>query len=780
MRAGIASLMVLLFVPLVCLAQQPPAIGYVFPPGGQAGTSIEVRLGGYDWTPDMQVFVLDPRVKLELLGPPGPHRVSPPPYWFGKKARGRAFPMPRETPARWTIPSDVPAGIVRWQAVNANGITGVGSFFVGSGREVLEESSRDTPQFLGELPVTVSGQVLKIEEVDRYQFSVPKAGPVTCELFARRLGSPLNGVLEIRDAEKRLIADVADTEGLDLALTFAAQAGVVYTASLYDCDFRGHDAYVYRLAITPSPRVIAAIPAAGRRGETRAVQLIGYGIATGAAQIESVSKSVAFPTDPKATTFDVALETAFGSAAPRRLLVSDLPELIEADIASSGHRLPIPAAVTGVLLERDGADRFVCVGQKGSLWSIVAQSQEIGSTLDLSLAVLGADGKQLAVTDETSGTTDPRLEFTVPADGEYQLVVTDSSGKNGHAAAAYRLVVELATPGFSLSVPPSLTVLSGGKADLVVQATRRGGFQEPIALEVTGLPTGVSAAKELLIPAAAKELKVSLQSDAAGPVLAAFATVTGRSQSDANSQMQSAGPVLVATTMKPPFVIDGVGKDDVTKWPRGSTFPAPVTIERKDGFTGEINLEMHSQQDRHCQGIRGPELLVPPGVDRVDYPVFLPEWLETTRTSRMVVNGVARVPDPKGTPRYLVSKIVTRLGFLPGGALLKIGHRAGELRVPLGHSFEIPLTISRASQFVEPIRLELVASTDEANSFTATPLDLPAGQSDVKLQIVPVPDRGKLGDRTLTIRGTALQHGRYPVVSETAFTVEFVEAVQTK
>lgn len=40
--------------------QHPPGIGYMFPPGGQAGQTVEVVLGGYDWTPDMQLFAHDP------------------------------------------------------------------------------------------------------------------------------------------------------------------------------------------------------------------------------------------------------------------------------------------------------------------------------------------------------------------------------------------------------------------------------------------------------------------------------------------------------------------------------------------------------------------------------------------------------------------------------------------------------------------------------------------------------------------------------------------------
>src|SRR6185503_10627181 len=67
------------------LAQKAPEVGYVFPPGGKAGTTVDVKLWGYDWTPDLQYFVHDPKVRLEITGPASPILVTPPPYWFGYK-----------------------------------------------------------------------------------------------------------------------------------------------------------------------------------------------------------------------------------------------------------------------------------------------------------------------------------------------------------------------------------------------------------------------------------------------------------------------------------------------------------------------------------------------------------------------------------------------------------------------------------------------------------------------------------------------------------------------
>src|ERR1700733_15254725 len=79
-------LLILCFTELLtvtpCLhAQKVPEAGYIFPPGGKAGSTVEVQIGGYDWTPDMDFFVHDKRIQLIPAGPPGPILIPGPPYW---------------------------------------------------------------------------------------------------------------------------------------------------------------------------------------------------------------------------------------------------------------------------------------------------------------------------------------------------------------------------------------------------------------------------------------------------------------------------------------------------------------------------------------------------------------------------------------------------------------------------------------------------------------------------------------------------------------------------
>jgi hypothetical protein len=761
--------------PAVAFAQHAPGIGYMFPPGGRAGETVEVTLGGYDWTPDMQLFVHDPRIRLEIVSPLSEVIVPEPPYWFGKKARRPPFPLPREAKARLTIPADVKPAVVRWQAANANGATASGRFVVGAAPEVVDNGDRRLRQSLPALPVTVSGQIKHIEEVDRYEFTAGKSGPISIFLCAREIGSELNAAIEIHDQQGRLIADVADTAGTDAALTFAGRVGQRYTASIYDVDFRGNRSFVYRLTLTEGPRVAAAIPAVGKPGETRPVEFVGYGVNTGGEKLESVMREVEFPTDAPDEGFLYRLKTPHGVAQPIALETSRQPVMLESELAS--RELAVPAAVSGVLEELYGEDVYRLRGAKGDRWAIDVQGKQLDTPLDVAVAVIDGEGVERARGDDVTGSTDAALEFAVPADGEYQLHVTDLSGRSGNRAAAYHLTVEEARPGFSISAPEVASVPIGGKSSLTIDAVRSGGFVDPIAISLDGLPPAVAIAEDLVIPAKKSRLKFDLTAAADMAAGASLVSVVGTATIGEETVTQTSEPLLLAATITPPFSIDAEGKDDVTKWPRGTTFPAPVLIEREKGFHEKIVLEMTSKQGRHRQGIRGPELVVADGVERILYPVFLPEWLETTRTSRMVVNGVAKVADPQGNVRYSLVRQKTRMGFLPTGALLKVSAETAEFTVEAGGSFSVPLTISRSPELRETVHVELVADESDPIPFTAERQTIAADDdATCSLAITAAASAPRGHEYRLTLRATAMQPGHLPVISETRVIVGIGEA----
>jgi hypothetical protein len=760
-----------------------PEPGYVYPPGGKAGSTIDVQLGGYDWTPDLQLFVLDSRAAIQTTGDPGPIIVPPPPYWFGAKSTLPPLPLPREQPAKFTLPADLPPGPVRWAVAGASGAgLKTGIFWVSTEPEVSEERTTKAPQKLPALPVVVNGRLAKIEEVDRYCFAAAKDGPVTLEVFARRLGVNMNAALAVRDAKGQVVADAVDTDGHDLAVTFWAAAGAEYTVELHDLDFRGDRSFVYRLALTAGPRVAATVPAVGKRGETRDVEFVGYGLVTGKPKLESLTRKVTFPADPKTRALAYRLETPFGTAPVFAIPLSDVAETLAP--AKGPSPLAMPAAVTGVL-DQAAEARFTVEGKKGDVLNLVAEARRFGSPLDLSLAVLDGVGKELARNDDLPGTTDAGLAFALPTDGTFTVVVSDLSGKAGTRAAVYRLTASKGAPDFALTTVPRLNVSLGGTADLVVKVSRKGGMKEPVALVLSGLPEGVTAPPNLVIPADKPELKITLTGAESAPAVAALVTVTGTA---GGLTRQAVAPIpgnlaphspddeqttaiLLATTLAPRLKLVAVEADGGRKVHRGSTHPAEVIVERLNGFQGEVGLWMSAAQSYQRQGITGPDMMVAAGTDRAFYPCFMPEWLETTRTSRMELIGVVKVPDAKGRTRYLVTPMSGRITMSIEGAILKVSAPA-EVRIRSGETVEVPVTVLRSAKLAVPVQLELKLPEELAGAFKADAVTVAPGATTAVFKLTCLKDAKFDGEPVVTIRGTALQDGKYAVVSEAAVTVE--------
>ena len=749
------------------LAQLAPRVGYVFPSGGRAGTTVDVRIGGYELTPDMQFFVHDPRVKLEILGPPGDILITPPPYWKGEKRRRSGAGLAREVPGRITIAADMPAGTIGWQLANAGGVSGVGKFVISREAEVVEdEFRRGVPQLLSSLPITVSGRLSRIEEVDRYRFLTPKAGLVNCELFTHRLGVPVHGVLEVYDAKGKMLADAVDTEGVDPILTFAAEKGGEYVVSVRDLDFSGDGAYVYRFHLAQGPRVLATVPAVARRGETCSIKFVGLGVDTGKLKLESVTQDVTFPDDPTLESHEYRLVTPFGVASPFSLPMGDVPTIVGSPASDGkGHRLSPPMGITS-WLESSAEDRFQFEGKKGDVWDLKVWAHRIGSPLDVTLTLLGLDGKQLATNDDAGGTTDAALQFTVPSDGLYTLVVSDHiSGAAGTPLAYFHVsLVPPSASGFEFTVPSSLNVGLGATAELKVNAVRKGGFTEPISVELSGLPEGITVPSDLVIPAEATELKITLTSEDDSEVVAKMVAVSGTAQQGGTRLTRS---LLLATTMKPRCKIRPVDKDGGRTVHRGSTHPAEVIIERLEGFGGEIRLMMSSGQAKHRQGISGAQVVVvPPGETRAFFPCYMPEWLGTNLTTRMGLIAVAHVPDTRGNVRHVASAMEGSIVMSIEGALLKITQQDSDITVRRGTSFDLPIQILRSNKLSSPVQLELVVLPEYANVLAADPITAAADQDQANFHVDVLTGTPLTGRVNFTVRGTARDAANLPVVAQ--------------
>ena len=770
----------------------PPELGYVFPPVVQKGATTEVQLGGYDWTDDLEWFVHDPRITLQPHGPISDYLMTPPPYWVGKRAGIAPPPIPREIAATITCPADVPAGPVYWQVANANGSSATALFYVSDGPEIIENRSRDLPQQISTLPVAVSGRISRLTEVDRYEITATKSGLISVDLFARRLGSNFQPVLEVHDRAGKLLTSFSGTLGQDGAVTFAVAGGQTYLISIYDADFRGDRADIYRLAITEGPRVITTIPARGQSGTKMDMELVGIGLATGTPVEESIRQQVTFPPAGQAALHRHVVQTAWGNATVE-IPVSMLPEVIVSSlpVIDGIPRLPGPVGVTAAFPAQQSEARYLFEAIEKESWSLRAASQEIGGSLDVSLRVLDAQGKVLAEADDQPGTVDASAEFIVPATGRYTVVVRSISPLLGSLSEVYRLEIDRLAPDFRLTAPQQINVPLGGKADVKFTLQRSGGFMGPVAVSVEGLPSGTMAAGDWTIPEGKNDLVATMQSGATADVVArvirfeGHATIAGTEvirpaltpfqgnlAPRSPSELQRSASLL-SVTMPAPFEIKVVTRQTSNEIPRGTTFLCPLEIVRQPGFTGDLQIAMNAKQDRHRKGMQGPLMPVPPDATRVDYPIFMPEWLAVELTCRMVVHGVGAVPDPRGRIRYLTRAGDNRITMIMEAALLKLDCPTPQLRAHPGDEISIPVAVSRSVKLPLPTTVELAIPEELQGIVECDPIMLSANTSEGVLKARTKSDPRLLGQWFWTLKATSLQDSRWPVVSQTDVDIRF-------
>ena len=767
-------------------AQKSPGLGYVYPPSLQAGKVHDVALGGYDFTVDMQWFVHDERITLQTDGLPGDYHIPPPPFWFGPRSGMPAMPIPREVRGLISVPAETPEGLVRWQVANANGSSETAVFYVSRDNELIERRSRDLPQRLESLPVAVSGRLSRLTEVDRYEFISDRDQIVSLDLMARRLGVDMNPVLEVHDESGALVANCTDTLGQDAALHFFALAGKLYIVSVFDLDFRGDRAFVYRLALKTGAKIHATIPACVQRGSTLELESSGVGLQSGSANIESVKSTVTVPSDPALTHFQHVLQTPTGDVS-FQIPVSDLQESIRRDDATT---LMGSAGVTALFGPAEDQQRYSIAVMSGEQWSLDVESFGIGPAADLSLEILDETGKVVAENDDGPVDSDPAVRFKAATTGHYTAVVRKVT--TSPETSVYRLQCVRQVPDFLLTVPQTVTLPLAGKSEIAVQAVRSGGFDGEIVLGVEGLPEGVTATGDWKIPAGKSDAKVTLESAADAAVVAKLIAINGNSMVGATETRRTATvtasgnlcprqladrqvqKTMLAMTMAAPIEVLVVDKERQRDVHRGTTYLAELELVRKDGFAGEIKLEMTAKQDRQRMGTRGGILTVPPDQNRAWYPCFLPEWLPMDLTRRIIVHGVVAVPDPKGNVRYLTKPGNARITMIMEGALLKVSTENSDVVTALGEIQEISVNVSRSPELPLPVKVELIVPDEATGFISATPLIIEPDKTSGVLQIVSLADEQLRGQWNLTVRATALQDGKWPVISESEIRVEYV------
>lgn len=756
---------------------EPPDTAYIFPAGGQRGTKVPVRIGGY---------YLYERTPLEFLGAgvKGPAEIDRvPTKWFEgpvikQPASQQKEDYPKDYVAELTIAADAPLGPHGWRSWNAQGATPVRPFIVGTLPEVVEDETDGDPLPTAvTLPVTINGRIFPREDLDEWTFTAEAGKPLTIAVMAEQLGSPLEARIEVRSASGALLAESTGRLNRDPLLRFTPPTSGQYSVRITDTRAAGLQSFVYRLTITAGPWIDALYPLGGKRGVATKFEVLGQGL-------ESIEATLP-------TTADQMVPQYFADNMVR-VDLDDLDEIREQEPnneTGQAAELKLNMVANGRIEQAGDRDAWNLTLAKGDAVQLEVRAARLGSPLDAVLLVLDDTGKELARGEDLpSGSPDCEVKFTAAKDGTYTVVVQERFASRGGNEFAYRLRCTKPAGDFQLEMTvDSLAVDIGSTKKLPVNITRLGGFAGPITLSVEGLPTGVTA-PAVEVKANQNKGDLAFNCEANVPVGRQAVRIIGRADIDGasvsrvpkivapannNQPLAALGLVdvdhlLVVTTLATPFKF--AGQYDLQYIARGSTLRKGFTIDR-GGFEGPLFVELSDKQGRHLQGVAAERKAVPPGTSDFEFEVSLPPWMELGRTSRsqlMIVGELADASGKKHQVSYTTNNQNEQMIALVSPGPLRVAAEKTTMSIRKGEDLVIPLQITCDRTVGQPVKIELLVP-DHMRDLTAAAIEAQPQDTAAKLTLRCGPSPGPL-NMPLTIRATSERNGK-PVVSESPLTL---------
>jgi hypothetical protein len=392
---------------------------------------------------------------LESIFPPGGKQGSvvdvtlsgkiepwPCSLWFSEK--GFTFTPDPAKPGTGKIKIDasVKAGPVFVRAQNTEGASPPMIFIVGNQTEINEEE-KDNSTLAGaialdraKLPFVLNGTVSAGGELDAYRISLDKGETLHARVEGYGLRSLIDPALHLHDpAGNRILLEHDGPVNLD--------PGFVFT-----------------------------VPEKG----DYLISLAGFS--------HPPAASVAY-TGTKNSHYRLSLALKSGQIAAR---------LEPVDLGKDTPEAPLAAgkAVVGTLVKAATPVVHRYTAKKGEVHLIRVEGSTLGFPIDPVMRLLKADGSEIRKEDDANKTSDPEYLWTVAADGDYQVEVSDRFSRGG-PEMRYRLTLAPSTPDFTATLDKAQYAIERGKTvEIKATVTRLRGHKEKLVATVPGLPAGIT------------------------------------------------------------------------------------------------------------------------------------------------------------------------------------------------------------------------------------------------------------------------------------------------
>lgn len=573
----------------VCLPS--PRLLNVFPMGAQAGTQVEVTISGEN---------LD---ELEGL------IFSNPNITATQALDEQQQPIPNRF--RVTVPADTTPGLVEAYAIARLGVSSSRVFTVGTLPEWTQASPSPSVKEAQPLQVgTTTNAQMVSRGMNYYRFSASAGQVLRIDCLGRGIDSKLDPVVVLTHSTGRVLA----TDRLASGIDYRVEQDGEYFIKVHDLTFQGGPEYFYRLSV----QAVSDGATPEQFASTRQVGQYSW-------PPHAYDSSRCLPElEPNDTQSAQKIELpcqhqgAFYPAADVDCYEFQATKGQQWWIEIASHRLGAatgPAALVQRAVQSD----------VGIAWQDLLELKDISSPIRVSSNNYAYDGPPY-----NGGSTDLIGLLEIPEDGRYRLLINDLfGGTRDNPNSVYQLVIRPATADFALTgwvkhielrngdrnaLSKPLALRPGATIALEIGAFRRDGFNQPIRLEVSGLPEGVSAAT-IDIPAGQTSGSVLLTAETQAPKGLSFISITGSAEHEGQTltricqiasmawpirdhwqefprpRLAQVVPLSVTAGEASTISIEAAGESPhpfYFKAVAQSKISVPMRIERRCGFSGSV------------------------------------------------------------------------------------------------------------------------------------------------------------------------------------------------
>lgn len=392
-----------------------PFVSAVTPPGAQRGTTVTFTIEGANLAGANEIIWSRPGIAAKIVFNAEQMREKP------KLREGQTSALIIDKLVRnkltveAAIAPDAEPGIYNFRVKTPLGTTNLARFAVGALPETVEAEMNDTPAAAQEikLPTTVAGMIGKPGDVDCYRFKAEAGQTLVFDVVASALGSPLNSVLTLTDAQGKTLAEAFGFDlKADALLGYSFKESGEYVVRVTEFDVQQVKAggSPYRLTIGELPYVTHVFPLGVTQGAESEVRVGGFNLG-----VDRLKVSTPAAAQWNETVTVLPRSTKGIPANAVSLAVGRYPEVTEQSAphnsiaAAQPIRLPVTIngriwdgeagrsskAASGGVIRSVADDYYRFTARQGQQIVFEVGAQRYGSPLDSVIEVLDQDGRPI-------------------------------------------------------------------------------------------------------------------------------------------------------------------------------------------------------------------------------------------------------------------------------------------------------------------------------------------------------------------------------------------------